>query len=295
MKRILFLITTLVISISAFTQIPSQHSVQGSIFNTYDSLTNYLSREKISSYIGQYFYVKPKNERLRDGGYKDFYTHPEEERSFAYKADKYGNTYYNNLAGKTFKVIDVVKGKGVLYNDFIKLSDGKDEFYYLYTNYEHSFPFLVIGHIEKLKKEYARRWYYFTNAPDEYWNDFRTGLPVPLISGSTWFCQDIILDNKYFWDLKCVLQNERGEVISNTVNRMKFNFILKDYGDVLSRRYGSMYTSAIKGDILKGMPEELVIISRGEPKKINRSSHGEQWVYSSNYIYFSNGKVTGWN
>jgi hypothetical protein len=59
------------------------------------------------------------------------------------------------------------------------------------------------------------------------------------------------------------------------------------------------YKKAITaGKIMIGMTKEQVIASWGNPNKINKSvgSWGvhEQWVYSSQYLYFENGKLTSW-
>lgn len=47
-----------------------------------------------------------------------------------------------------------------------------------------------------------------------------------------------------------------------------------------------------------GMTTEMARLSWGEPNDINRtvSTYGtrEQWVYSGNYLYFKNGKLTSW-
>lgn len=51
-----------------------------------------------------------------------------------------------------------------------------------------------------------------------------------------------------------------------------------------------------QGTVAVGMTEEECILSWGKPKSVNRSSNGsDQWVYSRQYLYFDNGKLTAFN
>ena len=59
-----------------------------------------------------------------------------------------------------------------------------------------------------------------------------------------------------------------------------------------------MCDMAIEGKIKVGMPEELVRIAKGNPRRINRASYGDQWVYGEygdDCVYIKHGKVTSWN
>ncbi|MDD2307711.1 MAG: hypothetical protein PHP53_23615 [Prolixibacteraceae bacterium] len=51
-----------------------------------------------------------------------------------------------------------------------------------------------------------------------------------------------------------------------------------------------------EGVVAIGMTEEECTLSWGKPKEINRSSYGsDQWVYSGQYLYFDDGKLTAFN
>lgn len=51
-----------------------------------------------------------------------------------------------------------------------------------------------------------------------------------------------------------------------------------------------------EGTVSIGMTEEECTLSWGKPKEINRSSYGsDQWVYSGQYLYFDDGKLTAFN
>ena len=67
--------------------------------------------------------------------------------------------------------------------------------------------------------------------------------------------------------------------------------------DYIKKRYGiNGWKKIIAKKVSIGWPKELCKFSWGEPNKINKtkSSYGnhEQWVYSSGYLYFENGKLT---
>lgn len=49
-----------------------------------------------------------------------------------------------------------------------------------------------------------------------------------------------------------------------------------------------------------GMSENALLRSWGKPDRINRSSHGDQWIYERGnyrrqYVYLKNGHVTSWS
>lgn len=72
-------------------------------------------------------------------------------------------------------------------------------------------------------------------------------------------------------------------------------FIKKDY-DRLIKKYGATWINLVVQHKIKvGMPEELVIMSWGKPKRRNKDSTGlNQLVYGSDYVYIKNGVVSSW-
>ena len=265
----------------------------------YDSLENFVKPENTRALIGQSLYVIPISEGLRKYGYDGFYTKSSLEKEFIYKTiDKYSSSsLYEELVGRTFKVIDVIKQNGKYYGtDYIlKIADDKDTLFYQYPEYESSYKMMVLGYYEKLKSKYVGNKYYFKRAPDKYWTDFETGEQVELIAGSEWTCTDIVLDSKYY-NLKMLFKNNNSQTLSNEIERLDINFILKDYGDYLFNKYGELYKKAIAGKVVIGMAKELVVIAWGFPEKINSSSDGlDQWVYGNQYLYIQNGVLKSWN
>jgi len=51
----------------------------------------------------------------------------------------------------------------------------------------------------------------------------------------------------------------------------------------------------LEGKVVIGFTEEMVLLSWGEPKKINKTSYNEQWVYDGQYLYFENGILKSFN
>lgn len=93
-----------------------------------------------------------------------------------------------------------------------------------------------------------------------------------------------------------LFKNNNSQTLSNEIERLDINFILKDYGDYLFNKYGELYKKAIAGKVVIGMAKELVVIAWGFPEKINSSSDGlDQWVYGNQYLYIQNGVLKSWN
>jgi hypothetical protein len=101
------------------------------------------------------------------------------------------------------------------------------------------------------------------------------------------------------------VKNQKGE--TSSINTMYYNqggcingkmcIVTEEKYKALVKKHGKSNMEKVrKGVITVGMPEECVILAWGNPKKINRSSHGsDQWVYEDQYVYIENGIVTAWN
>lgn len=72
----------------------------------------------------------------------------------------------------------------------------------------------------------------------------------------------------------------------------------KRYKSLVEKYSKTTADRLLKGTIRIGDTKEMVIEARDKPSDINRSvgSWGvhEQWVYPNIYLYFENGKLTGW-
>lgn len=67
----------------------------------------------------------------------------------------------------------------------------------------------------------------------------------------------------------------------------------------LVNRFGEKTANRITNhEIWIGMTSELVVLSIGYPKEVNKSTYSwgvhEQWIYDNKYIYLENDKLTSW-
>lgn len=72
-------------------------------------------------------------------------------------------------------------------------------------------------------------------------------------------------------------------------------FIKSDY-ERLIKKYGATWMNLVVQHKIKvGMPEALVLLSWGKPKRTNKDSTGlKQLVYGDDYVYIKNGVVSSW-
>ncbi|MDD3033098.1 MAG: hypothetical protein PHT25_00755 [Bacteroidales bacterium] len=289
----------------------------------YDSSQNYLKGD-IYKYIGQDLYVKGKFDKLREYGYSGFcldYTKDMGKLSNTYKPqrpknesyEKYdlggGNTDYNFLVGRYFKVIDIVTtegttipfieyGKDYNKNYFLKLvnKETNDTIYYHYDGYEHNFPFIVGGFIEEQKKKLVGKEFVFHNSEFEGATDIQTGKEITIITGQKWKCIDLTIEGKYY-ELSLVFENSLGQRTVEEFDRVINVAYPATKADNYKKKFGlEKWILILKGKVQIGMTKEMCKLSWGEPDDINTTitlgKKWEQWVYSDNYLYFENGVLT---
>jgi hypothetical protein len=271
----------------------------------YDSLINFLGKDYMG-YLGQELYVIPKHKDLREYGYEGFgldYT-----QSFllndknVYKCCESFNSKYDDLQGKYFSVIDIIKNDkddNYFHPCFFKLveKESKDTVYYSYSpEFEHSFPFMVVGYFEKLKQLYIGVDY--ISRGKNVGTDVNTGKAISAGAGTKWKCKDVTIEEEYY-NLVLVVENEKGEKLPFALETIKDKryFITLRQSETLKKKYGlDNWKKIIDGNVNVGMTSEMCRWSWGEPSKINRTTtargNNEQWVYSNNYLYFENGVLT---
>lgn len=254
----------------------------------YDSTQNYMY-ENPAAYIGQTLYLKPLPKQLQEYGYQYFKTAINGHASkWVYKRSHNGiDSDYTALAEKYFLVIDVVQGD---YFDYLKLVniENDDTVYFRYSPiYKTSFPFLVVGFVDKTKKENIGKQFIIKGAlafnPDATFD--------------IWTCIDVSVDSEN-GNLVLVLNNEKKDQhfvqIGNTgYSNDIMPLVLAEH---YQKEYGHHFNVAITGKIQLGMPKAMCRIAFGDPEKINptitANSISEQWVYVNNYLYFENGILT---
>ncbi|MDR3001017.1 MAG: hypothetical protein LBU89_07120 [Fibromonadaceae bacterium] len=324
MKKIV-LITTLIVTV-AFGQITVTKTV-GKI-DAYDSLSNYLGKD-VSKYVGQEFYLKVQHEKLRKFGYRDFYIDYNENvksalnRNNIYKCCSEGlSSKYNELAGKYFKVLEVIRHPRSSLNDkyYLKLQEksSNDIVYFRYdAKYRHLFPFVVVGFFEKLKQRTIGQTFVFGNIqrlnPDKTQPfsfgkdsdfDINTGQRINFELGKEWECIDLTIDERNY-ALSLVFKDGDGQTLAvryerivgeigehMTENRFH-NIFTKDEADNYKEKFGQdIWNAILQGEVKIGMTKEMCKLARSEPKKINVSEKNEQWVYSDYHLYFENDILT---
>lgn len=275
----------------------------------YDSLQNFLGKD-VYKYIGQELYLKGKSESLREYGYENFYKGYNKNEKI-YKCCESYNSKYDELAGKYFNVLAVYKHPkaeeseslyGTKYYLELKEKESGDKVYFKYdTKYKYSFPFIVTGFFIKQKvlntnKEFVIRGKNWVSKTRPM-TDINTGQPVSFESGSKWKGVDLTIEEEYF-TLSIILQNEKGEKIPislDNTNNTNFVFVAEE-ADKYKKSFGDKnWSKILNGKVLVGFSEEMVLLSWGKPKKINRTSYRDQWVYDGQYLYFENGKLESFN
>lgn len=300
----------------------------------YDSLKNFVG-ENVYEFIGQDLYLKPLSKSMRNYGYDNFFNNYEEtinktyssesERQVAlyyahkdniYKCCGEGNIYskYEALVNKYFTVLSIIKDPKaekdeVLYGDkyYIKIQDkeSKEILFFNYSSrYESSFPFVVVGYYQKLKKIQIGKKFVVRGKnwiEDDVMRDVNTGKPVTdFNAGKIWKCVDVIIEDR-FNTVSLVLQNDKKEEITIDDSRIDDNRDILTYEDAekFKKKFGlDLYLSILNGKVKIGMTKEMAILAWGKPKEINetilKNLKSEQWVYNDgNYIYFTNGVLSG--
>jgi hypothetical protein len=181
---------------------------------SYDSTQNFLGKE-VNKYLGQELYLKGKAESSRPFGYEGFYTDYKKGKdnimilknplsdNGVYKCCYFFNSRYDSLAGKYFKVLEIIKHPKAeedksLYGtkSYLKLQEktSDDIVYYEYDNkFYFNFPFIVVGFFEKLKKKCIGQSYVYGK--------------------KSWECTDIIVEEEYY-NLSMILKDKNRKTIT---------------------------------------------------------------------------------
>lgn len=298
----------------------------------YDSLQAYPVGEAVYSIIGQKVMVKGYTDGgssshngvkfFKNPSIRDIY-YPSTKDTYRNNYDicfKWTSTKYSSVSGRIFTITNVVNYDDSYENDgknhgvynlnappklfskdsyvFIELVDEKDTLYYLFDKYSKypDFPFNIEGYV--MKRTELRKGIKYAKCinMDEYTDtDFYTGKTIRFYVGQIWQLKEIVIDPKD-GDLVELYTNSKGEVYRAPKFTFDVAFKTKKESDRIKAKYGDAIWKAIMTfTIHKGMSKSAVRESWGEPNYINDASYGEQWVYDDKYVYFRNGRVTGWN
>lgn len=314
MKNILhlFFALCLLTPFASFGQISMTSVVEKKIIVPvyYDSMRNFL-RQDYSQYVGQELYLVPKHEDLRKYGYdgfvKDINLDPYNKKNIYKCCDGY-NSKYDELEGQYFVVDEAISSPNPFSSHaFLKLTvkeTGENVFYKYSIEYEHSFPFLVVGFYEKQKKVFVNNKVLIRpypkidgGSPNDIY-DIATGNRIELIQEDYLTCLDITIDTKHFRP-SFLLKTDSGErflfpLYSRFQNIVRI-FTEEEVKNYIQRFGLANWNVILQEKVVIGFTEEMTMISWGAPDKINKSSDGDQWVYDGQYLYFENDNLTSFN
>jgi hypothetical protein len=308
-------LTILTLSVGQITTTKVASRYDESKVSKYDSLSNFLGKE-VYKYLGQDLYLKGKSESLRKYGYKGFYTDYNRAQfdGSVYKCCDSYNSKYSELVGRYFKVLDIIKHPKATENEYLygnkyylKLQEKSsgDIVYYEYdTEYERSFSFIVVGFFEKLKKHTKGQKYIFGNTKLRFGEDeldVKTGKKIVFELGEKWECIDVTIEEQYY-NLSLLLKDDDGQIMAigyeMVIGANKFHDVFtENEAEKYKTSFGvENWNSILQGKVRIGMTKEMCKLSWGDPERINETitagKISEQWVYTDNYIYFENGKLT---
>ncbi len=316
MKKLGFIVLFIAIPSFCFGQItttkvaPKTVSVDKS---PYDGSKNFLG-EDVHKYLGQELYLKGLAERLRKFGYSNFvidYTKNIADKTNVYKCCDSFSSRYDSIAGKYFKVLEIIqhpraKQNELLYGSkyFLKLEEkeSKDIVYFEYdSRFEHTFPFIVVAFFEKHKSLVVGKEFVFADSILRTSTDITTGKVITTKTGQKWKCTDLTVEEK-FYTLSLIIENPVGEKTTISFESVFGEFrygrvYTADEADSYRQKFGpDIFDTILQGNVRLGMTKEMCKLSWGNPKSINEtitaSGKKEQWVYSDNYLYFENGVLT---
>jgi hypothetical protein len=319
MKKVISLIGLLFIEFNSSSQITTFSNPEKSEIKktaTYDSLSNFLG-DNVYLYFGQELYLNKMSESLRKFNYSGFFLDYQKSTSSlknTYKAvipenKEYieydiggGRSYYDSIAGKYFKVLQIyqhpeAKKMEFLYGKtfYLKLQEKEsgDILYYEYdSRFEHSFPFIVVGLFEKLRKTYIGQQFVFANNI--------IGSEKIVTTGEKWKCIDLAIEDQYY-RLSLIFQNSIGRKLpieyELILDKSSSNYFSEQRADYYKGKFGfKNWYLILQGKAVLGMTREMCRLAWGDPEKINETItkriNSEQWVYSSGYLYFTNGILT---
>jgi len=306
MKKIYLIIFLALFSITLFAQKETVPTF------AYDSTANFLGKNAIG-YTGQELYLKGLDKSSQSFGYSGFILKYKKDDDLLndekniYKPNDNYNSRYEDLAGKYFHVLEVIRHPKAKtdtkdYSDefYLKLQElsSGDIIYYKYNaEADYTFPFLVKGFFEKQKELLTGKEYVISDDILKMSRNLVTNKALAFTTGQTWKCTDVTMDNTTN-ELSLVLQNAKGiktaVPYSSTLNNKS---IKKVYtvaeASALTRKYNvNNFRRILQNKIRVGMTKEMTRLAWGEPTEIKENGNTEQWFYPAGNLTFRGDKIT---
>lgn len=281
----------------------------------YDSLTNFV-KDDLAQYVGQELWLKrlPKNQQ--ELGYANFLTNFKKfdnlnDGKNVYKCCDGYNSKYSDLADKHFVVEMVFTNqrtdkatKEKVTDTFFKLkelSSGEDLYYFIEPSMsEYTFPFVVIGYLEKQKSIYKGGQFVFTDEIILNSRDINTGKAIKAKHGTIWNYLDITVDHTNN-ELSLIAKDKTGQLIAVPFNYVKDEKLPKKVytaseAKSMLKRFGEFnYARILQQKIASNMNKDALKLSWGEPIEIVENGSGnkktEIWIYTMGSITFRGNSI----
>lgn len=216
------------------------------------------------------------------------------------------NSKYEAIAGKYFKVLEVIEPNELGHPCLkLQIKDSGQIVYFEYDpQFEDRFDFLVTGYFEKQKALFKDREVLIRPFPvieglkQKKTRNIETGEEIVVERGKYYKCLDLTIDEENFEPaLLCVTATGEKFLWALATKDLGIpRLMTKDQAEVYRKKFGNENWNVILEEKVRvGMTEEMALLSWGPPEEVNRSSTGDQWVYKSQFLYFSAGKLTAFN
>ena len=286
----------------------------------YDSLTNFLG-ENVAQYKGHELWLKPLPKQQQEYGYSNFIMQYKKDDDVlnaeknVYKCCDGYNSKYKELENKHFWVKEVLKHpKSKKDNEdrsdefYLQLQDkaSGDVVYYKYAiDSEFTFPFVVMGFLEKQKAMIVGKEYVFADNVIAGAKDRVSGQRAITTVGVKWKCVDLIVDNGES-ELSVIVENAQKQQIAIPLSVISDTELpLKSYPAskiaTYRKQFGNYTTfnRILQQKVVKGMTKDMCRMSWGEPIEIipaaSIGAKDETWAYPANNLVFRNGRVIAIN
>jgi len=291
-------------SLTGFAQIGVKAVVEPkeNLIAVYDSSIIFLGYEP-TGYMDKILYLPGMHEDSRKYGYRDFLI---DYRQPAYaENNKFRGGLYEALADSYFLVKEVIIPDNKYGTYWLKLEEQKTKelcFFKYSPTFSDGFPFIPVPYFNFISEKYVGKEIVTRGTnwiDDTSMKDMNTGDPVEFSPGTEWKIIDVAIEDQYF-SLALILENNNGEQIPfgqlyylpGGEHCCRHVFLKTELAPYSGSPY---YDLIINGEIVAGFTEKMVRMSWGNPKSVNHSSSGDQWVYDGQYVYFENGIMTSFN
>lgn len=324
MKKVFVLLLVIIFNVSAYCQIgvtsavapvKVKKTVKKTEVVVFDS-TKYRN-DNIPSYLDQTLFVLPQRKWDQRNGYDHFYkicefnleqfSHIGYEHYGQDADDSFRSTRYEDLAMTYWHVDSIVSVwdehfevlRHMFYLSNVNEPESTCAFEYN-PRYDY-FPFIVLSHYNYLKKNYVGK-QFIVDRNHLYKYDLSTGDSIMVTDDTKtiWTAEDLnVISNENGDQYLGMLLKQGNKRTFVSIDRFESGlgrsiFEKKEWDKLVATNGLDMVKTAFHGNIKVGMSRKLLILAWGEPRSINKTSYGDQYVYYRYYVYLNNGKVTKW-